>query len=69
MCYRVEISIHISKLENCKLSSRVEHKVEKVKRQNCLVMNTSEVMIFLSIKMDCFSIMLSNYCSKEHFST
>ena len=51
------------------MSSRVEKKVEKVKQQNCLVTNTSEVMTFLFIKIDCFSIMLSNYCSGEHFST
>jgi hypothetical protein len=51
------------------LSSRVEKKVEKLKQQNCLVTNTSEVTIFLFIKMDCFSIMLSNCPCKEHFST
>jgi hypothetical protein len=58
-----------SRLENCQLSSRVEEKVEKIKQQRFLVINTSKVMTFLFIKMDCFSIMLSNYCSKEHFST
>ena len=62
------MSIHI-KLENSKLNSRVEKKVEKVKRQNYLAMDTSEVMTFLFIEIDCFGIMLSNYCPKQHFVT